>query len=87
MLIPLSAPLSARHPVTPSLRPFYLFIHERQRQREAETQAEREEAGSLWDMGLNPGAPGSHPEPQANTQPLSNLGVPGPLFKWMLFTR
>ena len=35
------------------LKRFYFLIHERQRQREAETQAERE-AGSLWepDVGL-----------------------------------
>ena len=44
---------------------FYLFIHERHREREAETPAEGE-AGSMRkarcgkpDVGLNPGTPGS----------------------------
>ena len=27
-------------------------------------------------MGLHPGTPGSYPEPKADTQPLSHLGVP-----------
>ena len=41
---------------------FYLFIHGRHREREAETQAEGE-AGSMQepDMGLNPRSPGSGP--------------------------
>ena len=52
-----------------------MFIHERHR--EAETQAERE-AGSLQepDMGLDPGPPGSCPEPKADVQPLSHPGIP-----------
>ena len=28
------------------------------------------------DVGLDPGVPGSHPEPKADAQPLSPLGVP-----------
>ena len=46
----------------------YLFM------REAETQAVRGEAGFLW--GLDPGSPGSRPEPKADAQPLSHPGVP-----------
>ena len=54
---------------------FYLFIHERQR--EAETQAEGE-AGSMQGArcGTRSWIPGSHPEPKADTQPLSHPGIP-----------
>ena len=50
----------------------------RERDREAETQAEGE-AGSMHrepDAGLDPGTPGSRPGPKADAQPLSHLGVP-----------
>ena len=49
----------------------------RDTKREAETQAEGE-AGSMQgpDAGLDPGTPGSRPEPKADAQPLSHLGVP-----------
>ena len=49
----------------------------RDTQREAETQAE-EEAGFMLEpnVGLNPGTPGSHPEPKADAQPLSHTGIP-----------
>ena len=30
-------------------------------------------------MGLDPGIPGSRPEPKADAQPLSHSGVPNPL--------
>ena len=55
---------------------FYLFIHERER-REAETHAEAE-AGSTQraDVGLDPEALGSRPEPKADAQPLSHPGIP-----------
>ena len=54
------------------LKRFYLFIHERHREREAEG-----EVGSLQepDAELNPRTPGSHPEPKADTQPLSHAGI------------
>ena len=29
------------------------------------------------DVGLNPGTPGSYPDPKADAQPLSHPGVPG----------
>ena len=44
------------------------------REREAETQAEGEEAGSMHrepDAGLDPGSPGSRPGPKAGAKPLS----------------
>ena len=47
---------------------FYLFIHERGRDRGRS----RLHAGSpMWDL-----IPGSHPEPKADAQPLSHPGVP-----------
>ena len=46
-------------------------------QREAETQAEGEEAPCREpDVGLDPRTPGSHPGLKAGTQPLSHPGVP-----------
>ena len=39
---------------------FYLFIHERHRQREKQALCKEP------DVGLNPGIPGSHPEPKAD---------------------
>ena len=57
---------------------FYLFIHERHRERKAETQAEGGEPGSIQepDAGLDPRSPGSHLELKADAQPLSQPGVP-----------
>ena len=58
----------------------YLFM------REAETSAEGE-AGSPGepDAGLNPGIPGSHPEPKADVQPLSHPGIPGLFCLFLIF--
>ena len=59
-----------------------MFIHERYREREAETQAEgegeREKQAPCRepDVGLDPGSPGSCPEPKAGAKPLSHPGVP-----------
>ena len=49
----------------------------RDTQRETETQAEGE-TGSMQesDAGLNPGTPGSQPEPKVDTQPLSHPSIP-----------
>ena len=50
----------------------------RNREREAETQAEGE-AGSMHrepDVGLDPGTPGSHPGPKAGAKPLNHPGIP-----------
>ena len=45
---------------------------ERQRYRQREKQAPCRQP----DVGLNPKTPGSCPEPKADAQPLSHLGVP-----------
>ena len=45
---------------------------ERQRHRQREKQAPRREP----DVGLDPGTPGSRPEPKADTQLLSHPGIP-----------
>ena len=45
---------------------------ERQRHRQKEKQAPCRKS----DSGLNPGAPGSLPEPKADTQLLSHPGIP-----------
>ena len=47
----------------------------REREREAETQAEGE-AGSTPDVGLDPRTPGSSPGPKAGTKQLSHAGIP-----------
>ena len=53
------------------------FIHERHKEREAETQAVGE-AGSMQepDMGLDPWTPGSHPGLNADAKLLSHPGIP-----------
>ena len=61
---------------------FYLFIHDRHREREAETQAERE-AGSMHrepNVGFDPGSSRSHPGPKAGAKPLRHPGIPRCLF-------
>ena len=46
------------------------------REREAETQAERQIAPCREpNMGHDPGTPESHPEPKGGTQPLRHPGV------------
>ena len=49
-----------------------LFIHERHRKRQREKQAPHREP----DVGLDPRTPGSRPELEAVTQPLSHPGSP-----------
>ena len=44
----------------------YLFIHERHRQRNKQAPCREPEAG------LDPGTPGSYPEPKAGAKPLSH---------------
>ncbi|CAD7672472.1 unnamed protein product [Nyctereutes procyonoides] len=54
----------------------------REREREAETQAEGE-AGSMHrepDVGFDPGSPGSRPGPKAGAKPLRHPGIPEPFF-------
>ena len=46
------------------------------REREREMQRHKQTACKEPDAGLEPGNPGSHPEPKAGAQPLSHTGVP-----------
>ena len=52
---------------------FYLFIHDRQTERAAETQAEGEVEKQVPcrepNAGLDPGSPGSHPRPKSAPPP------------------
>ena len=46
---------------------FYLFIHDRHKERERQSHRQREKQAPCRepDMALNPGSPGSHPRPKA----------------------
>ena len=55
---------------------FYLFIHERHRERQRHMQREKQTPCGEPDAGLNPRAPGSRPELKADAQPLSHVGAP-----------
>ena len=57
------------------LKIFYLFIHERHRERGRNIGRERSRLHEP-DVGLDPGTPGSHPGPKAGAQLLSHSGVP-----------
>ena len=60
-----------------------MIVTQRERQREAETQAEGE-AGSMHrepDVGFDPGSAGSRPGPKAGAKPLRHPGIPMMLFK------
>ena len=52
-----------------------------QREREAETQAEREAGSRHWEpnVGFDPRSPGSRPGPKAGAKPLRHPGIPRPL--------
>ena len=67
---------------------FYLFVHERDREREEETIGRGRNsvhAGSLmWD--LVPGPPGSRPEPKADGQPLSHPDAPSVILTKLFFS-
>ena len=52
----------------------YLFMRHRERQRHR--QRKKQAPWGEPDARLDPGTPGSHPEPKADAQPLSHLGVP-----------
>ena len=59
---------------------------ERERGREAETQAEGE-AGSMHrepNVGFDPRSPGSHPGPKAGAKPLCHPGIPYYLLSFIL---
>ena len=51
-------------------------MHETHRERQRHRQREKQAPHGESDMGLSPRTPGSHPEPKADTQPLSVPGVP-----------
>ena len=57
---------------------FYLFIHERHTERGRDRGRGREKQAPCRepDTGLDPGTPGSRPEPKAGAQPLSYSGIP-----------
>ena len=54
---------------------FYLFIHERYREKQRHRQREKEVPCGEPDVGLNPMIPRSWPEPKADVQPLSQPGI------------
>ena len=54
----------------------YLFERERERERERDRQREKQAPRRESDVGLDPGTPGSHPGPKADTQPLKPLKCP-----------
>ena len=59
-----------------------------EREREAETQAERE-AGSMYrepDVGFDPGSPESRPGPKAGAKPLRHPGIPSLIVLYKLGT-
>ena len=47
-----------------------------EREREAETQREKQAPCRKPDAGLDPGSPGLCPGPKAGTKPLSHPGIP-----------
>ena len=55
---------------------FYLFIHERHRERQIYRQREKQAPCREPDAGLDPRTPGSWPEPEVQAQPWSHPGVP-----------
>ena len=52
-------------------------MRDTERKRQKHKQREKKQAPCRKpDAGLDPGTPGSRPEPKADAQPLSHLGVP-----------
>ena len=62
-------------------------MREGEREREGQRHRQREKQAPCRepDMGVEPGNPGSCPEPKADTQPLSHPGVPDELFFGITF--
>ena len=56
-----------------------------QRERQRHRQREKQAPGREPEVGLDPGTPGSRPEPKADAQPLSHPGVPSFECKWGFF--
>ena len=59
---------------------FYLFFHERHRERQRHMQRENQAPLREPDVGLDPRTPGSRPESNTDAQPLSHSGI-----LWFLF--
>ena len=53
----------------------YLFMRDTEKERQRHRQREKQAPCRKPDMGLDPGTPGSCPEPKADAQPLSHPGV------------
>ena len=65
---------------------FNLFMRHTERERQRHRQKEKQSPRRELDAGLNPGTPGSCPEPKADAQPLSHPGCPKALvFFFFLF--
>ena len=56
------------------------FIHSSERERQRHMQGEKQAPCKEPDVGLDPGTPGSHPELEAEAQPLSYPGIPIVIF-------
>ena len=55
---------------------FYLFTHERHRERQRHGQKDKQAPCREPNVGLDPRTPGSEPEPRADVHPLSHPGIP-----------
>ena len=71
---------------------YLLFMRDTQRERGRHRQREKQAPCREPDVGLEPGTPGSHPEPKAATKPLSHPGIPqkhilcdAEFFQWQFF--
>ena len=64
---------------------FFKFIYDREREREAETQAKGEAGSMHWepDVGFDPGSPGWRPGPKAGAKPLRHPAIPYISFSWI----
>ena len=56
-------------------------MHREERERGRDRQREKRAPCTKPDAGLDPGTPGSHPEPKADIQLLNHPGVPLDFFK------
>ena len=56
-------------------------MRERERERQRHRQREKQAPCRKPDVGLDPGTPGSRPEPKADAQPLSHQGALKTIFK------
>ena len=75
--------LSIQAPCREIFKRFYLFIHERHRERGRHRQREKQGPYREAHVGLHPRTPGSGPETKADAQPLSHQGAP----RWYIFLK